>query len=186
MTTSSTKSNTAGKQKQQRSKASEAKPKATRQDAYSLLKSEIARLARKEVRAEVAPLKKAAAQYRSSIAALKREIHKLQTQVRRARNFESTTERDDHEGEVRHRFQARGLASHRRKLALSAEDYGALVGVTGQSIYKWERGEVRPRAKQIEALSAVRGLGKREAMARLQEQAAPAAKKRTSRGRAIG
>jgi len=38
----------------------------------SLLKSEISRIARKEVRAETQTLKKASAQYRSDIAALKR------------------------------------------------------------------------------------------------------------------
>jgi DNA-binding transcriptional regulator YiaG len=84
---------------------------------------------------------------------------------------------------VRRRFRAGGLASHRRKLGLSAEDYGALAGVSGQSIYKWEQGEVRPRAAQLQALATVRGIGKREAMARLEQVAAAAAKKRPARKR---
>ncbi|MDZ4073711.1 MAG: hypothetical protein U1E04_03055 [Hylemonella sp.] len=40
----------------------------------SLLKTEISRIARKEIRAETEILKKASAQYRSDIAALKRRL----------------------------------------------------------------------------------------------------------------
>jgi DNA-binding XRE family transcriptional regulator len=147
----------------------------------SVLKAEIARLARKEVRAEVTPLKKAAAQYRSSIAALKRQVQTLERQVRRKGGAGATASSDDEapdeDGGVRLRFRAGGLASHRRKLGLSAQEYGALVGVSGQSIYKWEQGEVRPRQAQLNALAAVRGIGKREALARLEQLAAAAAQK---------
>ncbi len=47
------------------------------------LKNEIARLAKKEVRAETQALKKASAQYRSEIAALKRRIAGLETQIKK-------------------------------------------------------------------------------------------------------
>jgi DNA-binding transcriptional regulator YiaG len=50
---------------------------------------------------------------------------------------------------------------------LSAADFATLLGVSGQSVYKWEHGESRPRARQLEAIAAVRGIGKREAAARL-------------------
>ena len=49
------------------------------------------------------------------------------------------------------------------------EREGALVGVTGQSIYKWESGGARPRASQLRAIAGVRALGKREARAKLEE-----------------
>jgi DNA-binding transcriptional regulator YiaG len=152
----------------------------------SVLKSEIARLARREIKAEITPLKKAASQYRSSIAALKRQIQDLERQLRRksrsAPGSDSAEDGGEQEG-VRRRFRAGGLASHRRKLGLSAEDYGALVGVSGQSIYKWEQGEVRPRAAQLQALAAVRGIGKREALTRLEQVTAAAAKKKPARKR---
>jgi ribosome-binding protein aMBF1 (putative translation factor) len=153
----------------------------------SVLKSEIGRLARKEVKAEVAPLKKAVSQYRSSIAALKRQVQDLERQLRRkSRSTGSASSADkggEEDGGVRLRFRAGGLASHRRKLELSAEDYGALVGVSGQSIYKWEQGEVRPRAAQLQALAGVRGIGKREALARLEQLAAAVPKKKPARKR---
>jgi DNA-binding transcriptional regulator YiaG len=44
-----------------------------------------------------------------------------------------------------------------------------LVGVSAQTIYNWEAEKSRPRASQLTAIVAVRGLGKRQAKARLQE-----------------
>ena len=49
----------------------------------SVLKDEILRLARKEVRRELEGLKKASAQYRSDIAALKRQVIALEKQQAR-------------------------------------------------------------------------------------------------------
>jgi cell division protein FtsB len=50
------------------------------------LKSEISRLAKKEVRAETQALKKASAQYRSEIAALKRRVAGLEAQIKKQSN----------------------------------------------------------------------------------------------------
>ena len=72
-------------------------------------------------------------------------------------------------GGKQRRFSATRFASQRRKLGLSAADFGALLGVSGQSVYKWEHGEARPRARQLEAIAELRGIGKREAAARLEK-----------------
>jgi DNA-binding transcriptional regulator YiaG len=137
----------------------------------SILKDEIARVARKELRAEIEPLKRASSQYRTSIAAMRREIATLQKQLKKTSRAPATAQEDDG-GEAtgpRRRFSPGRLAAHREKLGLSAAEYGKLVGVSGQSIYKWEQGGARPRAAQLESLARVRGLGKREARARLQQ-----------------
>ena len=60
-----------------------------------------------------------------------------------------------------------GLRKHRAKLGISAADYARLVGVAGLTIYNWEKGRSKPQAKQLAALAAVRGLGQREAIARI-------------------
>jgi DNA-binding transcriptional regulator YiaG len=137
----------------------------------SVLKSEIARLARREVRAETDHLKKMSAQYRSDIAALKREVKSLQKQLKSAARASGRPARSEApeagDDGPRLRFSAKRLAAQRQKLGLSAQAFGALVGVTGQSIYKWESGTSRPRAAQLRAIAAVRSLGKREAQARL-------------------
>ncbi len=135
----------------------------------SVLKEEITRLARKEVSARTSALRKANAQYRRDIAQLKRQAAALSKQVavlerqekKRAKRQVPTT---SIEGK---RFSRRGLQAHRRKVDLSAADYAELVGVTAQTIYSWEQGKSKPRDEQLASLLAVRDLGKREALERL-------------------
>jgi DNA-binding transcriptional regulator YiaG len=138
----------------------------------SLLKNEIGRLAKRAVRVETEALKKSSAQYRSDIAALKRRIADLEKQVRRVHRgpaARSAAAPESEETTDRRRFSAKGLVKHRQRLGLSAEAFGKLVGVTGQSIYKWEAGKARPRATQVQAIAAIRTLGKREAQAKLEQ-----------------
>lgn len=135
------------------------------------LKAEISRVARKEVKGEALDMKKASSQHRAQIAALRKRLDSLERQLKRATKAGSAaqTDRQEQSAETVHRrFSAGRLAATRKRLGLSAADFGALIGVTGQSIYKWEAGQARPRAKQLEALASVRGIGKREAAARLE------------------
>lgn len=135
-----------------------------------VLKSEIARVARKEVRGEVAALKKAASGHRSEIAALKRRTQALEQQLRHLSkaNARAAPPAADESASENHRFSAKGLASQRRRLGLSAPDYGLLLGVSAQSIYNWEEGKVRPRSAHLPAIHALKAVGKRQAMARLE------------------
>ena len=137
----------------------------------SILKNEIGRVARKEVRAETEALKKASAQYRSTIAGLKRQVLSLEREMKRlSRNGPGHRQKvGPASSDQKVRYSAKRLAAHRAKLGLSAKDYGTLIGVSALTIYKWEGGNVRPRASQLPAIAATRGLGKREATARLEE-----------------
>lgn len=138
----------------------------------TVLKAEIARLARKETRAQLDPLRKANAGYRRDIAALKREVAALSKRLKSGLRapIAGRTPVAPADGDApRVRFQAKGLKSHREKLGISAAEYGQLVGVSAQSIYNWEAGKTTPRAAQVQALAALRGLGKREAARRLGE-----------------
>ena len=65
------------------------------------------------------------------------------------------------------RFRASGMASNRKRLGLSAADFGLLVGASGQSVYAWEQGKARPRVRNLAAIAALRGVGKREVVERL-------------------
>jgi DNA-binding transcriptional regulator YiaG len=139
----------------------------------AVLKDEIARIARKEVRAQTEDLKKVSAQYRSHVAALRKRVDELERQLRRAgrpaRGAAAAQQEEEEPQGTPRRFSAARLAGQRSKLGLSAADFGALLGVSGQSIYKWEHGEARPRARQLESIAALRGVGKREATARLEK-----------------
>jgi transcriptional regulator with XRE-family HTH domain len=53
-------------------------------------------------------------------------------------------------------------------LGLTAADFGKLVGVSGLTIYNWEHDKVRPGKDNLAALVAVREMGRREALAKLE------------------
>ncbi|MBM3387792.1 MAG: helix-turn-helix transcriptional regulator, partial [Betaproteobacteria bacterium] len=128
---------------------------------------------RKEVRAETKALKKANAQHRADIAALKRRLVELERALARqgkvagkgAPSAEGDADADADAPNLR--FRVAGFANLRKKLGLSAAEMGQLLGVSAQSVYHWETGKTRPRASQLAAISAVRRLGKREVAARL-------------------
>lgn len=146
----------------------------------TLLKDEISRLSRREIRRQIETMRKASAQYRRSIAALKRQAGKLERQVARLEGSVFDKPRAAASGATgkQVRFVAKGLRSQRERLGLSAADYAKLAGVSSQSIYNWERGTARPRAGQIATLAALRGINKREALARLERLAAKPSRKK--------
>lgn len=136
----------------------------------TLLRSEIARVARRELRSETEHLKKASSSYRADIAALKRRVQDLERELRRLkrtsqRSPEASTTEDS---EAALRFSAKGLAGHRKRLGLSARELGAIVGASSLTIYKWEKGEARPRARFLPVIATLRTMGKREAAAKLE------------------
>jgi len=147
----------------------------------TVLNDEIRRLARKEIREQVGKTLKQVAVQRKEIAELKRQQTKMQRRIdflekREKRRLEQPAsvrvadrqaKQADGE-ESAPRFSPKWLASHREKLDISAADYAKLVGCSPLSIYKWEKGENTPRAAQRENLAAVRGIGKREALRRLE------------------
>jgi len=131
----------------------------------SVLKSEISRIARREVRSEIDSLKKASAHYRAAIAQLRREVADLHKQLKRAGSAAAAEARVATNGDTDtpRRFSSTRLVSHRKKLGLSAAAYGKLVGMSGATIYLWEQGKSRPNDEQLQRLAAVRTLGKRAA-----------------------
>ena len=144
----------------------------------SVLKSEISRVARKEVRAEIESLKKASSHYRSAIADLRRQVTALQKALKQASRPSTTPSRaaagaaaDD--TATGRRFSATRLAAHRGKLGLSAAAYGKLVGMSGATIYHWEQGKSRPNAQQLQRLAAVRSLSRSAALAQLGQDGSP-------------
>jgi DNA-binding transcriptional regulator YiaG len=137
----------------------------------TVLKGEISRIARKEIRSDTAVVKKASAQYRREIAQLKRQVSNLQGKVslleKRVLREVPTQVAEADAKDVR--FTAKGLLSQRKRLSLSAGEYGKLVGVTANTVYSWEKGSSRPRKNQLPVLASIRLMGKREVKARLEQ-----------------
>jgi len=139
----------------------------------SVLKSEVARLARKELRADAESLRKVVAAHRSEIAALKRRTLELEKAVKALIRTTTKAKLSSKADEVatdadQLRFRAQGMASNRKRLGLSAEDFGLLVGASGQSVYLWESGKTKPRPQSLAAIAGLRRIGKREVAAKLE------------------
>jgi DNA-binding transcriptional regulator YiaG len=135
----------------------------------AILKDEISRLCRREIRKQVQPVRKVSAAYRRDIAALKRQVQELQ---RRTGALAKRAEQTGGSGTAApaapaSRFVAKGLRSLRARLGLSASDLARLMGVSDQSIYNWELKKTSPRKEQLATLATIRSLGKREAQSRL-------------------
>jgi DNA-binding transcriptional regulator YiaG len=144
----------------------------------TVFKAEITRLARKELRGNSDALGKSVSAQRSEIAQLKRRVQALEALVQRlarsaaaadARPRATAPASPDEADAAGLRFRAKGMAANRQRLGLSAADFGLLVGATGQSIYAWEAGKTKPRPQALAAIAALRGIGKREAEARLKQ-----------------
>lgn len=140
----------------------------------NVLKAEIARVAKKEVRTDTESLRKTVALYRHEIAALKKRLAQVEKDVkrsgrRRGSEVAAPVETQTQVGGRQLRFSATRFAAQRKKLGLSAADFAKLLGVSSLSVYKWESGKTRPRRAQLQAIAEARNLGKREALARLEQ-----------------
>jgi DNA-binding XRE family transcriptional regulator len=128
-----------------------------------------------------------ASQFRRDIAKLKRlvqtqqrEIAFLKTQEQKRLGQPQTNEEDELESV---RFSARSVKAQRRRLKLSAADYGKPVGVSGLTIYNRELGKSHPRKLELARLVAVRGLGRGAALAKLEAMKAEETKGRRRKPR---
>ena len=146
-----------------------------------MLKSEMMRLSRKELRVQVEPLRKASSSHRRDIAELKRQVALLQRQIGALSPGKAKSAAPDVEAKPP-RFAAKGLRSLRTRLGLSAADFAAIAGASGQSIYNWESGKAVPRKAQLTVLAGLRGLTRKQAQARLLavQATAPKPKRRSS------
>ena len=132
-------------------------------DLATTLKAEVTRLARKEVRAQLEPLKQSLVAYRSQVSSLRAEVASLQKQLKSA----NKTQRNAGAGKMaseakgRQRFTAKGLLTMRTKLGLSREKFGLLIEASGQAIKNWEEGAATPREKYQHKIFALRGVGKK-------------------------
>lgn len=151
----------------------------------SLLKSEITRVARKEIRTELESLRKTVQVQRTHLASARREIADLAKEqkglLKLVENLAKaaygrpgmvaaglpSTAKSDGEGGTPRRFSAGRLAAHRAKLGLSAADYAKLAGVSSPTLTKWETGASRPNQEQLDRLVAVRLLTPAQAKEKL-------------------
>lgn len=150
------------------------------------LKKEIARIARKELRDEIATLRKSSHGHRSEIAVLKKQIKAMQTQVNKLGKLPYLTASIKPSAKVRSLsedvdvrvkpgrkvvFTADRLKTQRARLGFTQEQMGKLLEVSSLSIWKWESGGAAPRASRVPEILHRLSLGKREALALMSAKA---------------
>jgi DNA-binding XRE family transcriptional regulator len=135
------------------------------------LQSEITRLARKEVKKLLEPVKRVNAAQRGYIADLRREVSDLQKEVARLRKEAGVPAPVVVEDEnIRFRITGKGVVSLRKRLGLTQAEFGELAGVSTQSVVKWEKheGKIPIRRKETLAIMQdVRSMDKRTAWQKL-------------------
>lgn len=146
------------------------------------LKKEIARVARKELREEIAALRKTSLAHRSEIAAFKKQLKAMQTQVNwlskgegkgRSKKVRAETHAEQEPSAVQTKgkpgrkvvFTAERLKAQRLRLGFTQEQMAKLLEVSSLSIWKWESGGAAPRASRVPQILMRLALGKREALA---------------------
>ena len=150
----------------------------------SALKSEISRLARKEAKQVVAPVKKASANYRGLIAGLRKQVVALQNELAALKRAAPKAEKvlgAKETPEGRFWITGKGVKALRKRLGLTQARFANLAGVSVPTIVNWEKveGKVEIRRKATMArLQELKGKGKREVAAMMGEgkKAEPKAK----------
>jgi len=142
----------------------------------TILKEEITRLARKEIRVQVGPTQERLATLRKAISAQKSRITTLEKELARVKKdlgLKDTLGQEVCEAEVKKaRLSPKNIANLRKKLGLSRNDMALILGVNANSIYLWEQGKAQPRIAAKSKLVRLRGMGKRCISKLLKEQKA--------------
>lgn len=129
----------------------------------SVLKGEITRIARREIRGETERLRQASAAYRTQIRDLREQLAGLKRQMAvlaKANGVSKPVVATVEVGQVR--FSPAKLRRHRERLEMSAGKFGQLFGVSAQTVYNWEAG-TRPGKNHLVMISQLRRLTKRKA-----------------------
>lgn len=139
------------------------------------LKTEIGRVARQQLKDELESLRQSSKKQRSDIAALRRDVAALTSELKILKKSSEVGKRNDPQeaaaAVVLRPVSAEELVRHREALELTQLEASLLIGVSSQSIYKWEGGNVAPRARQLPQIHQFLKLGKRAAKRQLEEMA---------------
>lgn len=137
-----------------------------------VMKEEMRRIARKEIKLAISGLKKDRTALRKAVAALKKQAKQdrktidalTEAATRQAKQVVPGLQKDA-------RITAKGVKALRRKLKLSQAEFGTLVGVSGMTIMKMEnhQGPLNIREKTRQAYQPIMNIGVKEARLRLEQ-----------------
>ena len=139
----------------------------------SSIKSEIRRLAKREIRATFVPLHKEVRAMRLRVSSLSRGILSLNRMAKELHLEEAKPKLEATPEEVKaSRLTPDRIRGLRKKLGISMRELGVLTGSSLSAVLSWEKGKFKPRGEKKEALVALRKLRKRDVRKLLEEKAA--------------
>ena len=147
-------------------------------------KSEIIRLARKQMRAAYLPLARDVRRLKRIVSALRRTVAPLKvlgTELQAQRTAEMALLQATPEEVKAARISPLLIRKLRRRLGISQGEMAALVGLSAGAVAFWEQGRSRPRGRGKEALVALRKLGRREVKTLLAQKKTEGAKQTKKR-----
>jgi DNA-binding transcriptional regulator YiaG len=141
-----------------------------------VLKTEIARISKREAKSATQGIGKSTVWLRRTVADLKKRLALLEKENKRLaaamkRYQMAQPQVPDAEEGKKARFTSRGIHALRTKLRLSQADFGKLLGTTPHAVYLWEKkeGALHLRNKTKAAILSVEALNVREAREKLAE-----------------
>ena len=138
----------------------------------STIKSEIQRLAKREIRSTFVPLRREVRAMRLKLSGLSRGILSLNRMTKELHLEEAKPKLEATPEEVKaSRITPDRIRGLRKKLGISMRELGILTGSSVGAILSWEKGKFRPRGDKKAALVALRKLKKREVGKILAEKA---------------
>ena len=139
------------------------------------IKSEIERLAKREVRQVSIPLGR-------DMRSLKVTLSRLRKSVKELERFATQKRKESEKREIRleaspeelkkSRLSPRLIQSLRKKLKITQKEMAALTGVTEGAVHQWEVGKSEPKTQKKAALVALRKLNRQDVKKLLVERSA--------------
>jgi DNA-binding transcriptional regulator YiaG len=138
------------------------------------LREEIQRLARREIRRELAPLKADLKKLKQNNRQLKKKVKPLAKEVakRKEAKAEQLSELSAPAKEVKAaRITSGWIKNLRKKLGVSQGDLALLMNISASAVQSWEQGRSLPQGQNRVSLVALRKLGRRDVKKMLKETA---------------
>jgi DNA-binding transcriptional regulator YiaG len=138
----------------------------------SIIKSEIQRLAKHEVRSTFRPLRKEVWGMKLKLSNFIKNftiLDRLAKEISKTKSTEPKLEASPEEVKAS-RLSPERIANLRKKLGISQRELGVLVGATIGAVLSWEKGKFKPRGDKKSALVALRKVRKRDVRKMLAEK----------------
>ena len=137
----------------------------------STIKSEIQRLAKREIRSTFIPFRREVRAMRLKLSGLSRGITSLNRMAKELHLEEAKPKPEATPEEVKaSRLTPDRIRGLRKKLGISMRELGVLTGTSLGAVLSWEKGKFKPKGEKKAALVALRKLRKRDVRKMLVEK----------------